>query len=434
MRSGPTGPAPTSPLTDLNRRPLPYHGSALPTELRGRSPTSLARRHARTGGWVAYRHARAGAPHVPNPPRRAPRRRCAARDLQRRGARIDGDVRSSAPDARRAARRGSTSIRAGTRRSSPIDATARSVGFASLSPYRPRPAYSTDGRGLDLRAARPARPGVGRLLLGDLVDLARDHGFHSVIGRIVGDHDASIALHARLRIRAGRPRARGRPQVQPLARRRAHAEDVVIAVRRRGSLVAGARARRLARADGVLARRSGRQGCFDRRRPRRRPRRPRRRPSSATGCFDSSAAGILRAARASTTSPPPGTVTDDGAPRPARHRLVRSDHDSRCARSSPPRPRRSRDPGEPITLVVDDDARHGGRAVDRRSHVLRPQRNRQLRQLQPAGQRDPRVQLRPERAAQHVAPLHPTPRHPSVSKSITESVANSPEFLRRSAY
>ena len=37
--------------------------------------------------------------------------------------------------------------------------------------------------------------GVGRLLLGDLVDLARDHGFHSVIGRIVGGHDASIALH-----------------------------------------------------------------------------------------------------------------------------------------------------------------------------------------------------------------------------------------------
>src|SRR4051794_31606804 len=26
-----------SPLTDSNRRPLPYHGSALPTELRGRT-------------------------------------------------------------------------------------------------------------------------------------------------------------------------------------------------------------------------------------------------------------------------------------------------------------------------------------------------------------------------------------------------------------
>jgi L-amino acid N-acyltransferase len=69
-------------------------------------------------------------------------------------------------------------------------------GFASLTPYRPRPAYSTTVEDSvyvrrDLRGR-----GVGRLLLGDLVDLARDHGFHSVIGRIVGDHDASIALHA----------------------------------------------------------------------------------------------------------------------------------------------------------------------------------------------------------------------------------------------
>jgi phosphinothricin acetyltransferase len=68
-------------------------------------------------------------------------------------------------------------------------------GFASLTPYRPRPAYSTTVEDSvyvrrDLRGR-----GVGRLLLGDLVELARDHGFHSVIGRIVGDHDASIALH-----------------------------------------------------------------------------------------------------------------------------------------------------------------------------------------------------------------------------------------------
>ena len=31
-------------------------------------------------------------------------------------------------------------------------------------------------------AATAAAQGIGRLLLGDLVDLARDHGFHSVIG------------------------------------------------------------------------------------------------------------------------------------------------------------------------------------------------------------------------------------------------------------
>ena len=69
------------------------------------------------------------------------------------------------------------------------------LGFASLSPYRPRPAYAPDGRGLGLRGTRPARRGVGKLLLADLVDLARNHGFHSVIARIVGGHDASIALH-----------------------------------------------------------------------------------------------------------------------------------------------------------------------------------------------------------------------------------------------
>jgi len=39
--------------------------------------------------------------------------------------------------------------------------------------------------------------GVGRQLLEDLVDRAREHGFHSVIARIVGGHAASMALHDR---------------------------------------------------------------------------------------------------------------------------------------------------------------------------------------------------------------------------------------------
>lgn len=69
------------------------------------------------------------------------------------------------------------------------------VGFGSLSPYRDRPAYATtvedsvyvhrDHRGL----------GVGRLLLDELVRLGRDHGFHAVIARIAGGHEASSALH-----------------------------------------------------------------------------------------------------------------------------------------------------------------------------------------------------------------------------------------------
>jgi phosphinothricin acetyltransferase len=37
--------------------------------------------------------------------------------------------------------------------------------------------------------------GVGKALLGELLTLATHHGFHAVMGRIVGGHEASIALH-----------------------------------------------------------------------------------------------------------------------------------------------------------------------------------------------------------------------------------------------
>jgi len=69
------------------------------------------------------------------------------------------------------------------------------LGFASLSPYRPRPAYAPTVED-SVYVRRDCRNlGIGRLLLTDIVALARDHGFHSVIGRIVGGHEASIALH-----------------------------------------------------------------------------------------------------------------------------------------------------------------------------------------------------------------------------------------------
>ena len=76
-----------------------------------------------------------------------------------------------------------------------VDGGGEVVGFASVSPYRPRPAYApTVEDSVYVRRDHRGR-GVGRLLLTDLVALARDHGFHSMIGRIVGGHDASIALH-----------------------------------------------------------------------------------------------------------------------------------------------------------------------------------------------------------------------------------------------
>jgi L-amino acid N-acyltransferase YncA len=76
-----------------------------------------------------------------------------------------------------------------------VDDQGTVVGFASVSPYRLRPAYSTTVE--DSVYVRPDQRGhgVGALLLGDLVALAAAHGFHSMIARIVGGHEASIALH-----------------------------------------------------------------------------------------------------------------------------------------------------------------------------------------------------------------------------------------------
>jgi L-amino acid N-acyltransferase YncA len=69
------------------------------------------------------------------------------------------------------------------------------VGFGSLSQYRNRPAYSTTVEdSVYVRVDRRGQ-GYGGAILSELVYLATIHGFHSVIGRIVGGHEASIGLH-----------------------------------------------------------------------------------------------------------------------------------------------------------------------------------------------------------------------------------------------
>lgn len=71
------------------------------------------------------------------------------------------------------------------------------VGFGSLSPWRPRPAYATSVEdSVYVREDRQGH-GIGRLLLTDLVGRATATGFHAVFARIVGGHQASIALHER---------------------------------------------------------------------------------------------------------------------------------------------------------------------------------------------------------------------------------------------
>lgn len=76
-----------------------------------------------------------------------------------------------------------------------VDPGGAVVGFGSLSPYRPRPAYATTVE--DSVYVDPAHQGrgVGRAILSGLVEMAGAHGFHTIIGRIVGHNEASIALH-----------------------------------------------------------------------------------------------------------------------------------------------------------------------------------------------------------------------------------------------
>ncbi len=69
------------------------------------------------------------------------------------------------------------------------------VGFASLSPYKERAAYSTTVEDSVYVHVDHTGRGIGRLLLGRLVDIARESGFHSVIARIEAGGVASRALH-----------------------------------------------------------------------------------------------------------------------------------------------------------------------------------------------------------------------------------------------
>lgn len=72
------------------------------------------------------------------------------------------------------------------------------TGFGSLSPYRDRPAYSTSVEDSVYVDREHQGQGVGRLVLAGLVERAAQHGFHTVMARIVGGHEASIGLHRAL--------------------------------------------------------------------------------------------------------------------------------------------------------------------------------------------------------------------------------------------
>jgi phosphinothricin acetyltransferase len=84
------------------------------------------------------------------------------------------------------------------------------VGWGSLSRYHPRPGYRYTVE--DTVYVRPdlQRRGIGRALLDELLARARSAGFHTVLGKITADNEASIALHQACGfVEAGRERELG---------------------------------------------------------------------------------------------------------------------------------------------------------------------------------------------------------------------------------
>ena len=69
------------------------------------------------------------------------------------------------------------------------------AAFASLSEYRPRPAYRTSVESSVYVDESVRGRGVGRRLMQELVGVAEARGFHTMMARIAGGHEASIRLH-----------------------------------------------------------------------------------------------------------------------------------------------------------------------------------------------------------------------------------------------
>jgi len=78
------------------------------------------------------------------------------------------------------------------------DPTHGVIGFAALSTYRDRAGYRTTVENSVYVHRSQQRRGVGKLLLTQLVSMARDSGFHTMIARIDSGSTGSLALHRSL--------------------------------------------------------------------------------------------------------------------------------------------------------------------------------------------------------------------------------------------
>ena len=75
------------------------------------------------------------------------------------------------------------------------------VGWASLSPYRAKPAYRFTAEDSVYVRAGLEGDGIGAQLLARLLEVAAENGFRTVIARIAGENLASVRLHRRFGFR-----------------------------------------------------------------------------------------------------------------------------------------------------------------------------------------------------------------------------------------
>ncbi|CAB4900806.1 unannotated protein [freshwater metagenome] len=69
------------------------------------------------------------------------------------------------------------------------------VGFGSLSPYKERPGYRTSVEDSVYVHQDQQGRGIGKLIVHELLAVARISGFHAVFARITAASEASRALH-----------------------------------------------------------------------------------------------------------------------------------------------------------------------------------------------------------------------------------------------
>ena len=210
----------SSPLSESNRRPTPYHGVALPSELRGligaRGGTAGRRVSIAGDGAARPRESRDSTPwregrgryprHVgitslrlATPADAEQIRNIYNHEVTHSVSTFDLVPRSLADQQNwLAARSGAFSAIVAVSGDGGGGGVGEVVGFGSLSPYKERAAYRTSVEDSVYVWRDLAGQGIGRLLLTELLKMAADSGFHAVFARINATGEASIALHRRL--------------------------------------------------------------------------------------------------------------------------------------------------------------------------------------------------------------------------------------------